>query len=342
MHRQLLRGVALAIGWAAFAAPAAEGAPCTRAPLAQWDLAFERGVPVTRGTVNGQAVGILVDTGSAASLLTRDAARRLGLVTRSSAERMRGIGGDSMLRAARIDELRIGSWSARAVAVHVGLEPAIPGVDLVLGEDVLHAFDEEFDYPARTVRLFDAGACGGASLGAGPSAQVLPFEGDDRAIRVGIEVNGIPALAMLDSGAVRTLVSLEFAYRAGLSPDAPGVVPAGCAAGLGGDAVRAWAGRFDAVRIAQETVRDAQLAFADFTVSSDAPLLRAPALSYSRRSPDVLLGNDFLRTHRVLVARGEGKLYFSFAGGTVFPPWPSEPGRLSGCIPINPSKEEQQ
>jgi hypothetical protein len=154
---------------------------------------------------------------------------------------------------------------------------------------------------------------------------VLPFERDDRSVRMTIEVNAIPAMAILDSGAVRTVVSLEFAYRAGLAPDAPGVVPAGCAAGLGGDVVRAWAGRFDSVRLAQERLRDAQLAFADFSVSPDAPLLRAPALSYTRRGPDVLLGNDFLRTHRVLVARGQGRVYFSHRGGEVFPRLPAAP-----------------
>jgi hypothetical protein len=73
------------------------------------------------------------------------------------------------------------------------------------------------------------------------------------------------------------------------------------------------------VRIAHETLRDARLAFADFAVSPDPPLLRAPALSYARRSPDVLLGNDFLRTHRLLVARGQGRIYFTYSGGPVFP-----------------------
>jgi len=258
--------------------------------------------------------------------VTAGAARRLGLVARSSPDRMRGIGGDSRVRVARVDELRIGAWSARALTVHVGGELAIAGVDLVLGEDVLHTLDLEFDYARGAIRVFEPAACGAASAtGWQPPAQALSFERDDRAVRLSLEVNAIPALALLDSGAVRTLVSLDFAYRAGLAPDAPGVVPAGCAAGLGGQAVRAWAGRFDSLRLGQETLRDAQLAFADFTVAPDAPLLRAPALSYSRRSPDVLLGNDFLRTHRVLVARSEGRVYFSYVGGKVFPALPAAP-----------------
>jgi hypothetical protein len=34
----------------------------------------------------------------------------------------------------------------------------------------------------------------------------------------------------------------------------------------------------------------------------------------------MLLGADFLRSHRVLVARSQKKMYFTYEGGTVFPP----------------------
>jgi hypothetical protein len=34
----------------------------------------------------------------------------------------------------------------------------------------------------------------------------------------------------------------------------------------------------------------------------------------------MLLGVDFLRSHRVLVAHSQRKLYFSYIGGTVFQP----------------------
>ena len=34
----------------------------------------------------------------------------------------------------------------------------------------------------------------------------------------------------------------------------------------------------------------------------------------------MLLGLDFLRSHRVLIAHSQRKLYFSYIGGTVFQP----------------------
>ena len=46
---------------------------------------------------------------------------------------------------------------------------------------------------------------------------------------------------------------------------------------------------------------------------------------YGQGQADMLLGADFLRAHRVLVARSQRKMYFTYAGGTVFPsnPWKS-------------------
>jgi hypothetical protein len=39
----------------------------------------------------------------------------------------------------------------------------------------------------------------------------------------------------------------------------------------------------------------------------------------------MLLGVDFLRAHRVLVAHNQRQMYFTYSGGTVFPARPSKP-----------------
>jgi hypothetical protein len=40
--------------------------------------------------------------------------------------------------------------------------------------------------------------------------------------------------------------------------------------------------------------------------------------------PAMLLGADFLRSHRVLVAQSQQKIYLSYVGGTVFPSTPTK------------------
>jgi hypothetical protein len=50
---------------------------------------------------------------------------------------------------------------------------------------------------------------------------------------------------------------------------------------------------------------------------------------------EMLLGSDFLRAHRILVAHSQDKLYFSYVGGTIFPVQPAKPcdGARSPSVP---------
>lgn len=91
-------------------------------------------------------------------------------------------------------------------------------------------------------------------------------------------------------------------------------MPSGCAWGIGADLVRNWVARFDTVQIADQVTRDSYL-----RVSDDA--LEPVRVTRSRQ--DVILGGDFLRTHRVLVSRGQRKIYFTYMGGKVFAAAPS-------------------
>jgi clan AA aspartic protease (TIGR02281 family) len=314
--------VLLACPLACAAAPRVD---CRLVEVASWPVRLERNLPVTAGAINGERVGVMIDTGSAATIVTKTAAARLGLATRTTSERMAGIGGDSRLLVTRLNELRVGDMVRADLRVHVAGERPIPGVDVILGEDFLRAVDVEFDYAKQAVRLFRAEACeSGAWLAYwDKGAQVLPIAYESGSIRVPVAVNGREASAMVDSGAANTMVSLELAYGVGVTRDAPGVHAASCAAGIGAGVLPSWVGRFDSLRLGAETIRNPRLAFADFAFGDDPPWVRAPQVSYSRRSPDLLLGADFLRTHRVLVANSQDRLYFTYLGGTVFPESPA-------------------
>lgn len=63
----------------------------------------------------------------------------------------------------------------------------------------------------------------------------------------------------------------------------------------------------DSFTIGGETIRNATLSIRD-----------APPGS-SGHSPDLLIGADFLRAHRVLIARSLQRLYVTYLGGQVFP-----------------------
>jgi predicted aspartyl protease len=307
-----------------FAAPLAcfaQAPECKLVDVAEWPVRLESGVPITAGAIDGHPVSVMIDTGSAATLVSQAAADRLRLRTRRSSELMSGIGGDSRVLVARLDELRIGADVRAHVQVHVGGDMRLAGVDVILGEDLLHTVDLEFDYAHGVVRAFQPEGCGDTALAYWDrNAEVMRTELDDRAVRFSATLDGRDASAMLDSGAASSLVAMSFAQAAGLAPGASGVSPAGCIAGIGGQVVRTWIGRFDSVRLAGETIRDARLRFADFALRDSMPWVRAPMVTGWRRSPDLILGTDFLLRHRVLVARSQDRLYFTYLGGTVFVP----------------------
>lgn len=289
-------------------------AGCKLVKTAEWPIRFVGGLPVTLGAINGKKVSVLIDTGAYASLLTNSAADRLELGSRLTEDLMSGIGGLSRVRLARIDELRIGDTVVKSsMRVRVGGERPIPGVDLILGDDVFRNTDMEFDYARGAVRLFEPMDCKGASLAYWDAdAQQLPMDGPYKIV-IAVRVNGRETYAVVDSGASSSVVDLALASRVGNKPGKPGVVPAECHSGIGASLVHSWVAKFDTVAIGGETVRDPQLGIADF----------ASALGARYGSPEMILGTDFLRAHRVFVSHSQRKIYFSYTGGLVFPATPS-------------------
>jgi len=127
------------------------------------------------------------------------------------------------------------------------------------------------------------------------------------------------------------------AARMGVTPDTPGAFRIGSGGGLGSKLVEYWSGPFQSFAIGNETIRDTNVAFADLwhgpTRTDRAP---SGVLSY----PSMLLGADFLRAHRVLVAHSQRKLYFTFAGGRVF--WAGEPAKVPAGLKQEAAKGDEK
>ena len=292
------------------AAVLAKPAGCRMLKIAEWTVRFVGNLPVIDGAVDGNPVGILLDTGATYSLLTHAAAERFGLNTWPMADRMAGVGGLTAVHGARVD-LTLGGEVTRGVTVRVAGERRLPGIDFVLGDDFFRQFDLEFDYARDVVRLFRAEGCRGAHLAYWDrDALGTDLERAHLAV-VTLRVNGRPARAMLDSGASFSVVSTRLAEALGLEPGDARLQPAGCATGVGAALVTVWAAPFESIQVGDALIRNARLRVADFL---------GDFLAAEREAPDVLLGSDFLRSHRVLLSRSQSRLYFSHAGGTVFPP----------------------
>lgn len=329
-RRTFLRGFAAAGLVAADKALGASIEGCKLVMHATWPVRPRSYHAVVEGEVNGQKVGILLDTGSSASLVARSTVERLNL-TRwpSGGHRLLGIASEAYAESVVIDELRIARSTRRSWRALVADERDFnDDVAVLIGQDFLQNFDVEFDLTLNVVRLFEPkGRCDGVALAYWSTDTAIDVPIDvSRAVTLDVEVNGQRLRAMLDSGAASTLTTAA-AAKLGIAPGTSGVVAAGCSLGLGRKEVERWIAPIDKVSIGSETIEKPKLYVADLwkhTTHAEAgsSLPQQPA-----GLPDMLLGIDFLRSHRVLISHSQRRMYFSYIGGTVFP---SRPER--GCM----------
>jgi hypothetical protein len=134
-------------------------------------------------------------------------------------------------------------------------------------------------------------------------------------------------IAQLDSGATFSMLSMVAAGQLGLDPQTPGATPAGCIRGLGRERLDAWLLPLESFAIGEETIRNPKIPFADLWQHMRADHVGSNLRRPLANLPDMLLGADFLRAHRVLVSQSQHKLYFSYEGGTVFR---GAPGKACG------------
>jgi hypothetical protein len=175
------------------------------------------------------------------------------------------------------------------------------------------------------VRLYQSQNCEGVSLaywastGAG-EVEIEPVHDTSPQIVLTVQVNGKPIKAMFDSGAPLSVLGKPDAARLGVTPETPGVIAAGGASGVGSKTIQSWIGPFQSFAIGNETIRDTEIRFADLFKSAtySAVGTHIPVKVEGLHSISMLLGADFLRSHRVLVAHSQRRIYFTYTGGPVF------------------------
>jgi len=299
---------------------------CKYAKFAEWPARLENGQVIVDGTVNGRKIGVMLDTGTERSLILRRAATRLGLTTRAVPElKMIGLGGETEVEAALVEEFRIGDatrkdwWVIVAGSVDFGRD-----ADFILGEDFFRFVDVEFDLAHNAVRLFRPKDCEGAQLaywapeGAG-QVDIEKISDARPQILFAVQLNGLAMQAVLDSGAATSVVNQRDAERAGVTTRTPGVVAIASGRGTGNNTIDSWIGPFASFTIGDERIRDTTIRFADLWKDAAPPSDGDSRTGKPAESlPAMLLGTDFLRSHRVLISHSQRKMYFTYAGGPVF------------------------
>jgi predicted aspartyl protease len=297
-------------------APAAHALDaCSYVPVATLEL---RGSgPVRQSTVDGTINGIpavmLVETGASSSRLVKAWAEKYNVPLSQSGRYTMGIGGASVNYVARIDDISVGNaHSGKTTMGVIGNMGRTPGFDAILGANFLLQADLEISLAERKLKFFRAKDCKDTYLAYwNPEAMEIPFGGTETGHldpRLIVEINGTKMEAIIETGSATSSMSRASAERAGIKVGDAIVEKLGSATGVGDARIDTWQAEVDTFTIGSETIRNAHLAIRD-----------KPPQGTMVGMPEVLLGADFLRAHRVLIAMSQRRFYVTYNGGEVFP-----------------------
>ena len=235
-----------------------------------------------------------------------------------------GVGGCSDAELVKVRDFTLGDTVVhdlrfQAVPSAIG-DPRIAGV---FGRDFLGQTDVEFDLPGGHVRLWRPQDCGGDQVVYRANAyNMVKLRSDptpNRKLWLPVSLNGHELLGILDSGSSHTTVMARVTQQTGLAPETP-PESAGQSGGVGARKVSTLRARFASLAIGQETIQHPMLDIAEaFAADREAPL-GSLIQRTSFEEPDIFVGADFLRLHRVYIAGSQGKLYFTYQPATAAAP----------------------
>lgn len=258
--------------------------------------------------INGKDARFILDTGAFFNIMSSANASSLGLTLQPApfGYRVSGIGGSANIQQAHVKQFGILDTTLKNVDFMVGGTDAGEGL---LGANLLDFADLEIDLAHGKMTLFKVEGCDKVSLAywvkdgnynvADLEPSINPY---DRRSFVNVTINGKKVRAVLDSGAMATVLTRNAAERVGLDLNAAGT-RIGSGMGVGAKTLKAWTVRVDTFSVGTETIQHSQVQVLDGRFGDDT---------------DMLLGVDFLLAHHMFVANSKKKLYFTYNGGRVF------------------------
>ena len=267
--------------------------------------------PVVTVQIDGMEAHLVLDTGAFFGMLYPEAAKRAGLRVGTSPLLLQGVGGTVRPGLATIKDFVIGNQTVHHLDMLVyGDRLASGDMDGILGQNLMRAGDIEIDLAHGVARLLKSTGCSDDNLaywhGADPVnvLHIYPTDVSQPHIIADVHVNGHDIVAVFDTGAGNSALSLPAAGRAGVTPQTPGVTPGGIGFGIGNQMRDSWIAPFQSFQVGQEEIRNTHLRISDF---ESLP-----------QHADMLLGADFFLSHRVLISYQERKIFFTYNGGPVF------------------------
>jgi tetratricopeptide (TPR) repeat protein len=269
--------------------------------------------PTISADINGVAARFIIDTGSFFDFLSPAAAAQFKLPLSYAPPwyYVSGVGGSVLPRIATAKTFSVAGFTAKNAVFLVGDNDFQGGEVGLLGQNLFRITDVDFDFADGALRFVKPQHCGHALLAywATPTQFIGDVDvhwtsKDHPDLRGKASVNGHDIEVIFDTGSPRTILSLAAAKRAGITPESPGVVPAGVTGGVGKGTIRVWSAPVAKFEIGGEAIEHTRILIGGIDLSD--------------QGADMLLGTDFFLAHHIYVAYSQNKLYFTYNGGRVF------------------------
>lgn len=300
-----------------FYAQAGEAPQCRVMKLASLPIDFVGLQPTLHGKLNGVDVQLVMDSGATTTTLFSSAVRKADLEQRHADVISVGIGGQAQNFVAFARDVEIGPSRGTNVRFMGTSETRMSG-DGLLGADYLFRTDLEVVLRDKQVTFLQADKCGDGPISYwdpdAPWIEAHDSSGVDPRQQVEVRINGHVFRALLDSGAMRSVLDVNAAAKIGLTPESDGTEKAGESSGIGARKVAVWRTRVDMFEIGPEAIRNAKIQLAD--IYGAARVDHGVEMKIS--GEDMILGADFMRAHHLLFARSQHRLYFTYLGGKIF------------------------
>jgi predicted aspartyl protease len=291
--------------------------------VAQLEVTLADDLPMIPVTIDGHEAQMLVDTGSAKSVILRSAAKELNLNIQSSNATFYGAGGSDTAGIVWVHDFTLASATIHKIPLYATGHVTLPGKGVgILGEDFLSKFDVEFDLSSGKIRLFTPRNCAADEVVYWAQAFFMTklnhAPQNTGWVESEVSPDGSNIVAMFDTGASVSTVTTQALRQAGIHPESP--VSAGVSKGLAAAPISSTAAVFPTLIIGQETIQNATLLIEDLFGKDTEVRLGSHIRQQVINEPDMIIGMDFFLAHRIFVARSQGKVYFTYQGGPIFRP----------------------
>ena len=274
---------------------------CNLTMVAEMPLEVQDHLLVVPAGVNGKWVHLVVDSGAERTTISASTAARLSLPpdTRYTHQSI-GIGGASTTTDVKVDRLVLGG-------VHFPIDRVAAGnfilrsdrglnADGLLGADILLAFDLDIDVPDGKLTLYRSRVCPNVQPPwQEPSIEIIGVRAQKDRLLLPIELDNVPGMALLDTGAQGNVVGVAMARRLGLTEQILAADPPVNQRGTGPAITVSRLHRFKILRIGPVAEQSPQITVlpSDFGVG------------------DALIGEQFLQGRRVWMSFKNRQVFVS-------------------------------